>query len=96
MVAKTDMLQYVGGATRRSISIQEFKDGAGITATKDLVWDWNNKHMVPVGDMNTETLDYLMEEHPRDFRVVKAAEAKEELQRESVVVTGQGVPPVTD
>lgn len=94
-MAKTDMVQYIGGATRRKITVQQFKDGAGIEATQDLKWDWSNKKLVPVTDMNQETLDYLMDEHPREFRVVKAAEAKEELQREQPAVSGQGAPPVT-
>jgi hypothetical protein len=94
MVAKTDLVQYIGGATRRSISIQEFKDGAGITATKDLVWDWKNKMCVPVGDMNEETLDYLMDEHNREFQVIKPKDAPTEEMNESAV-TGQGAPPVT-
>ncbi len=78
MTAQTDLIVYVGGATTRSISVKEFKEGAGSTAPKDLVWNRQNKKRVSFSDMDQTVLDYLLEEHPNEFKVVKAAEAKEQ------------------
>ncbi len=78
MTAQGDLIVYTGGATTRSISVQEFKDGAGIDAPNDLVWNHQNKKRVPFSEMNQTVLDYLFEEHPTEFKLVKAAEAKEQ------------------
>lgn len=78
MTAQTDLIVYTGGATTRKISVDEFKEGAGITAPNDLVWGRQNRKRVPFSELNQEVLDYLLEEHPTEFKVVPAKVAKAE------------------
>lgn len=93
MTAQSDLIVYIGGATVRSISVQEFKDGAGITAPNDLVWNWQNKKRVPFSQMNQEVLDHLMEQHPGEFKLVKAKEVPADDDTAPVAPVGGGVAP---
>lgn len=93
MTAQTDLIVYVGGATTRKISVQEFKDGAGVTAPNDLVWNRQNKHRVPFSEMDQGVLDYLLEEHPAEFKVMKAAEVKARDEHDDAILSNATVPP---
>jgi hypothetical protein len=73
---KTDVLVYTGGATTRKMSAADW-EGVGIKQA-DVVWNWKNKKRVEVKDLSDEAIDFLIENHPTEFRVVKAAEVKEQ------------------
>jgi hypothetical protein len=94
MTAQSDLIVYTGGATTRKISVAQFKEGAGIDAPKDLVWSRQNKKRVPFSDMDQTVLDYLLEEHPAEFKVVKAAEAKAQDEKVGVATSNATVPPI--
>jgi len=65
-------IRYTQQVNERSITVADFKEGAGVKADKKLVWDKRNGFVANVEDMNDETAAYLLSQP--DFEAVTAAD----------------------
>lgn len=82
---KSDVLIYTGGATKRSISSEEWKGVEIDSPTTE--WTVLNRHRCKVGDVSPEVLEYLLTVHAGEFRVAEAAEDKADEKPASAPVT---------
>lgn len=65
---KTDPVVYIGGATRRKITKENW-EGAGIKGQDGLVWNVLNNKRCKVEDLTSEALEFLLVNHPGEFVV---------------------------
>lgn len=92
---QTDVLVYTGGARRRTISVEEFK-AVNVTAENDLEFTRPHGLRVKVGDAGKEVVEYLLEAHGNEFKLLDADTAKEQDEAPvppGTAPVGNGNPP---
>lgn len=86
---KTDPFVYIGGATRRRITKEQW-EAAGVKGQEEVTWDVRNGKRCKVGDLTPEALDFLLLNHPGEFivgeptteKMLDAIEAKRQLEEQ--------------
>lgn len=71
---KSDQVVYIGGATSRRITTEQWK-AAGVTGQETLTWNKSlNGNRCAVGELSSEALDFLLQNHSREFVVAAEGE----------------------